>query len=91
MWTGDSMYADTTDMNVKREQYNRAREEPSYLEFGPVSKEQRHLRRIKNFKFVFSNLQKQNEFSSVSLSSRIMELFQVTTCFWSILYMDLQY
>ena len=53
MWTGDSMYADTTDMNVKREQYNRAREEPSYLEFGPVSKEQRHLRGIKFSNMVF--------------------------------------
>ena len=38
LWTGDAIYSDGTDMNVKRELYNQAREEPSYKEWGPVSK-----------------------------------------------------
>ena len=39
LWTGDAIYVDGTDMNAKREAYNKVREEPSYLQYGPVSQE----------------------------------------------------
>ena len=37
IWMGDNMYADGNDMNKKRLAYNVAREEPSYLQYGPVN------------------------------------------------------
>ena len=39
LWTGDAIYVDGTDMNAKRNAYNKVREEPSYLQNGPVSEE----------------------------------------------------
>ena len=36
-WLGDNMYYDTSDMNLKRQAYNDARDDRYYSEYGPVA------------------------------------------------------
>jgi len=37
LWLGDNMYKDGTDLDAKREKYNSARDEASYVSHGPVA------------------------------------------------------
>ena len=37
LWLGDNMYKDGTNLDAKREKYNLARDEASYVSHGPVA------------------------------------------------------
>ena len=37
LWLGDNMYKDGTNLDAKREKYNSARDEASYISHGPVA------------------------------------------------------
>ena len=41
LWLGDNMYRDGTDINAKRREYNKVREEESYVRHGLVSTTER--------------------------------------------------
>ena len=39
LWLGDNMYKDGSNINEKRLQYNKVKEEPRYKEHGPINSE----------------------------------------------------